>query len=163
MVLCVKTNQPNKTKHVMPLPRAQAGFSIQQQQRGADGVYCKVPQNRFIVFRHNTLVGWNVGFDLSNSGGASELVVEANTMESLMTAQNISNGGLDFTNTSRRYGFPAHMQHAPNNRLRLNCTRVLLLVPWALFSGWEVVLGAIRHRPLGCWRRKYERKHDWPV
>eukprot|EP00035_Acanthoeca_spectabilis_P027909 m.468355 g.468355 ORF g.468355 m.468355 type:complete len:172 (+) comp27404_c0_seq1:1956-2471(+) len=70
-----------------------AAFSIEGAQRGEDGWYCTTPQNRFIVFRDNTIQGWNLGFGLGVAGTASELLVEGNRMSGLMTVQNVTNAG----------------------------------------------------------------------
>ena len=60
-----------------------APFTVQGQQRGADGRLFPIQMNRFVVFRSNRISGGNMGFDLGQGYWLSDALCESNVMTGL--------------------------------------------------------------------------------
>ena len=75
-----------------PVQFQNAAFSVSGAQRGEDNKIFPIPMNRFVVWRENTIEGWNVGVNLGLSEYISELVFESNRMAGIMTRPGVSHG-----------------------------------------------------------------------
>ena len=75
-----------------PVQFNNAAFSVTGAQRGEDGRIFPIPMNRFVVWRENTIEGWNVGVNLGLKEYISELVFESNRMAGLMTQPGVKHG-----------------------------------------------------------------------